>query len=149
MTPTLTSSLVKTRFDYIHFLLHTGTWKSTCGNLIKNLTNADLDFFLECFIHKERIAKSHGSQCGFCTPGIVMSMYTLLRNNPVPTNVEMESAFEGMVCIQQMDLRLCGKFFLLYPVVNVTSHIYAIIKFLDIESAGIFEVWTLIKFSLF
>ena len=32
-----------------------------------------------------------------------MSMYTLLRNNPVPTNVEMESAFEGMVGRQQMD----------------------------------------------
>ena len=45
--------------------------------------------------YKERIAKSHGSQCGFCTPGIVMSMYALLRNNPVPTHKEMESAFEG------------------------------------------------------
>ena len=45
--------------------------------------------------HKERIAKSHGSQCGFCTPGIVMSMYALLRNNPLPTHKEMESAFEG------------------------------------------------------
>ncbi|KAJ7381571.1 hypothetical protein OS493_040403, partial [Desmophyllum pertusum] len=44
----------------------------------------------------ERIAKSHGSQCGFCTPGIVMSMYALLRNNPVPTHKEMESAFEGI-----------------------------------------------------
>ena len=99
MTPTLTSLLVKTSFDYIHLLLHTGTWKSTCGNLIKNLTNTDLDFLLKCFIHKERIAKSHGSQCGFCTPGIVMSMYTLLRNNPVPTNVEMESAFEGNMSV--------------------------------------------------
>src|SRR6202012_366194 len=29
---------------------------------------------------QERIAKSHGSQCGFCTPGIVMSMYTLMRS---------------------------------------------------------------------
>ncbi|KAJ7379816.1 hypothetical protein OS493_012563, partial [Desmophyllum pertusum] len=46
---------------------------------------------------QERIAKSHGSQCGFCTPGIVMSMYALLRNNPVPTHKEMESAFEGML----------------------------------------------------
>jgi len=97
MTPTLTSLLVKTSFDFIHFLLHTGIWKSTCGNLIKNITNADLDFLLFFFIHKERIAKSHGSQCGFCTPGIVMSMYTLLRNNPVPTNIEMESAFEGNI----------------------------------------------------
>lgn len=47
---------------------------------------------------QERIAKSHGSQCGFCTPGIVMSMYALLRNNPVPTHNEMESAFEGNLC---------------------------------------------------
>ena len=28
---------------------------------------------------QQRLAESHGSQCGFCTPGIVMSMYTLLR----------------------------------------------------------------------
>ena len=28
---------------------------------------------------QQRMAASHGSQCGFCTPGIVMSMYTLLR----------------------------------------------------------------------
>ncbi|RMX48187.1 hypothetical protein pdam_00015397 [Pocillopora damicornis] len=47
---------------------------------------------------QERIAKSHGSQCGFCTPGIVMSMYTLLRNNPLPSYKEMESAFEGNLC---------------------------------------------------
>uniref|UniRef100_A0A3P8SN62 2Fe-2S ferredoxin-type domain-containing protein n=1 Tax=Amphiprion percula TaxID=161767 RepID=A0A3P8SN62_AMPPE len=33
---------------------------------------------------QERIAQSHGSQCGFCTPGIVMSMYALLRNQPKP-----------------------------------------------------------------
>ena len=44
---------------------------------------------------QERIAKAHGSQCGFCTPGIVMSMYTFLRNNPMPTEEEMEKAFEG------------------------------------------------------
>jgi hypothetical protein len=44
---------------------------------------------------QELIARSHGSQCGFCTPGIVMSMYTLLRNSPRPTQMEMERAFEG------------------------------------------------------
>ncbi|XP_064622237.1 xanthine dehydrogenase/oxidase-like [Lineus longissimus] len=47
---------------------------------------------------QERIAKAHGSQCGFCTPGIVMSMYTLLRNNPQPHVEEMERAFEGNLC---------------------------------------------------
>ncbi|RXG59407.1 hypothetical protein Avbf_16263 [Armadillidium vulgare] len=39
---------------------------------------------------QERIAKAHGSQCGFCTPGFVMSMYTLLRNNPEPSMNEIE-----------------------------------------------------------
>lgn len=47
---------------------------------------------------QERIAKSHGSQCGFCTPGIVMSMYTLLRNTPKPTAHEVEDAFQGNLC---------------------------------------------------
>ncbi|XP_021073324.1 xanthine dehydrogenase/oxidase [Mus pahari] len=47
---------------------------------------------------QERIAKSHGSQCGFCTPGIVMSMYTLLRNQPEPTVEEIENAFQGNLC---------------------------------------------------
>ncbi|KAF7207112.1 xanthine dehydrogenase/oxidase [Nothobranchius furzeri] len=47
---------------------------------------------------QERIAKSHGSQCGFCTPGIVMSMYALLRNNPIPKMADMEEAFQGNLC---------------------------------------------------
>ncbi|XP_007426249.1 xanthine dehydrogenase/oxidase [Python bivittatus] len=47
---------------------------------------------------QERIAKSHGSQCGFCTPGIVMSMYTLLRNHPQPRMEEIEDAFQGNLC---------------------------------------------------
>lgn len=44
---------------------------------------------------QERIARAHGSQCGFCTPGFVMSMYTLLRNNPKPSENEIEGAFHG------------------------------------------------------
>ncbi|VEN52953.1 unnamed protein product, partial [Callosobruchus maculatus] len=47
---------------------------------------------------QERIAKAHGSQCGFCTPGIVMSMYTLLRNSPKPSFKELEVAFQGNLC---------------------------------------------------
>lgn len=44
---------------------------------------------------QERIAKAHGSQCGFCTPGIVMSMYALLRSIPKPTMENLEVAFQG------------------------------------------------------
>ncbi|KAK6183872.1 hypothetical protein SNE40_006452 [Patella caerulea] len=47
---------------------------------------------------QEQIAKSHGSQCGFCTPGMVMSMYTLLRNNPQPTMLQIEKYLEGNLC---------------------------------------------------
>ena len=43
---------------------------------------------------QQRMAESHGSQCGFCTPGIVMSMYTLLRNNPLPSMEEVETYFQ-------------------------------------------------------
>ncbi|KAI0182030.1 xanthine dehydrogenase [Hypoxylon sp. FL1284] len=47
---------------------------------------------------QERIAKSNGSQCGFCTPGIVMSLYALLRNNENPTEHDVEEAFDGNLC---------------------------------------------------
>ncbi|XP_019642816.1 PREDICTED: xanthine dehydrogenase/oxidase-like [Branchiostoma belcheri] len=47
---------------------------------------------------QERLAKAHGSQCGFCTPGIVMSMYTLLRNHPCPDMDQLEAAFQGNLC---------------------------------------------------
>ncbi|XP_068222819.1 xanthine dehydrogenase/oxidase [Palaemon carinicauda] len=47
---------------------------------------------------QERIAKAHGSQCGFCTPGIVMSMYTLLRNAPVPSMEQIDEYFTGNLC---------------------------------------------------
>lgn len=47
---------------------------------------------------QERIAKSHGSQCGFCTPGFVMSMYSLLRNSPKPSMKDLETAFQGNLC---------------------------------------------------
>ncbi|KAJ2809409.1 hypothetical protein H4R20_000134 [Coemansia guatemalensis] len=47
---------------------------------------------------QQRIALLHGSQCGFCTPGFVMSLYTLLRNNPNPTEREIEECFDGNLC---------------------------------------------------
>ncbi|XP_034035004.1 aldehyde oxidase 6 isoform X3 [Thalassophryne amazonica] len=47
---------------------------------------------------QERIAKAHGSQCGFCTPGMVMSIYTLLRNKPQPTMDDITQALAGNLC---------------------------------------------------
>lgn len=47
---------------------------------------------------QERIAKAHGSQCGFCTPGIVMSMYALLRNKAKLNYADIETALQGNLC---------------------------------------------------
>jgi xanthine dehydrogenase/oxidase len=47
---------------------------------------------------QQRVALGNGSQCGFCTPGIVMSLYALLRNNPTPTEEDVEEAFDGNLC---------------------------------------------------
>lgn len=56
---------------------------------------------------QERIAKLHGSQCGFCTPGIVMSLYAVVRNAYNPDTekfhlsareIEMEGHLDGNLC---------------------------------------------------
>lgn len=47
---------------------------------------------------QEHLANAHGSQCGFCTPGFVMSMYSLLQNKPVPTIPDIEDALAGNLC---------------------------------------------------
>ncbi|XP_068632356.1 xanthine dehydrogenase isoform X2 [Battus philenor] len=47
---------------------------------------------------QERLAKAHGSQCGFCTPGIVMSMYALLRSCENIKFSDMEVALQGNLC---------------------------------------------------
>ncbi|XP_044097196.1 aldehyde oxidase 4-like isoform X2 [Neovison vison] len=47
---------------------------------------------------QERLAKCHGTQCGFCSPGMVMSIYTLLRNHPEPTLEQITKAIGGNLC---------------------------------------------------
>ncbi|XP_059170559.1 xanthine dehydrogenase-like [Physella acuta] len=44
------------------------------------------------------LAEHHGSQCGFCTPGIVMSMYTLLQSDRQPASSEIQEHFDGNLC---------------------------------------------------
>ncbi|KAM5280464.1 aldehyde oxidase-like [Ctenodactylus gundi] len=47
---------------------------------------------------QERLAKCHGTQCGFCSPGMVMSLYTLLRNHPEPSEEQLVDALGGNLC---------------------------------------------------
>ncbi|TVU00883.1 hypothetical protein EJB05_53661 [Eragrostis curvula] len=48
---------------------------------------------------QESLANAHGSQCGFCTPGFVMSMYALLRSSKQPpTEDQIEDSLAGNLC---------------------------------------------------
>lgn len=47
---------------------------------------------------QQALAENNGSQCGYCTPGFVMSMFALYKNNPNPTKPEVEDALVGNLC---------------------------------------------------
>uniref|UniRef100_A0A914Z7G7 FAD-binding PCMH-type domain-containing protein n=1 Tax=Panagrolaimus superbus TaxID=310955 RepID=A0A914Z7G7_9BILA len=47
---------------------------------------------------QERLSRGHGSQCGYCSPGFVMAMYALLRNNPYPSEKEIKQTLKGNLC---------------------------------------------------
>jgi len=40
----------------------------------------------------------HALQCGYCTPGMIISSYSLLKNNPQPTEDEIKTALSGNMC---------------------------------------------------
>ncbi|XP_057953561.1 xanthine dehydrogenase 1-like [Malania oleifera] len=48
---------------------------------------------------QESLAQSHGSQCGFCTPGFIMSMYALSRSSQTPpSEAQIEESLAGNLC---------------------------------------------------
>jgi aerobic carbon-monoxide dehydrogenase small subunit len=47
---------------------------------------------------QEGFKQEHGLQCGFCTPGMLMSSYALLRNNPAPSEDEIRRGISGNLC---------------------------------------------------
>ena len=47
---------------------------------------------------QETIIKTGGVQCGFCTPGMLISATALLNRNPNPTEVEIREALVGNLC---------------------------------------------------
>jgi carbon-monoxide dehydrogenase small subunit len=53
---------------------------------------AELDPIQQGFI------QCHGLQCGFCTPGMMMTTRALLNNNPDPTDAEIREAISGQIC---------------------------------------------------
>jgi len=47
---------------------------------------------------QQAMVDCHGSQCGFCTPGFVMSMFALYKNNPQPSRRHIDEALAGNLC---------------------------------------------------
>ena len=47
---------------------------------------------------QEAFWEQHGLQCGFCTPGMILSACQLLERNPAPTDAEIRSGLEGNLC---------------------------------------------------
>ena len=47
---------------------------------------------------QEAFRDNHGLQCGFCTPGMVMSAIDLVNNNPSPSEHEIRDWLEGNIC---------------------------------------------------
>ncbi len=47
---------------------------------------------------QEAFSEHHGLQCGYCTPGMLMSSYALLSRNPNPSSDEIRKGIQGNVC---------------------------------------------------
>ncbi len=47
---------------------------------------------------QEAFWENHGLQCGYCTPGMIMSAIDLLQQNPNPTEAEIRHGLEGNLC---------------------------------------------------
>ncbi|MCK9245015.1 MAG: (2Fe-2S)-binding protein [Candidatus Marinimicrobia bacterium] len=47
---------------------------------------------------QEELVKAGAVQCGYCTPGVVLSAYALLQTNPHPTEDEIKTALDGHLC---------------------------------------------------
>lgn len=47
---------------------------------------------------QEGFWEKHGLQCGFCTPGVMVTSAALLKRNPNPTDKEIREGLEGVIC---------------------------------------------------
>uniref|UniRef100_A0A4X2L102 FAD-binding PCMH-type domain-containing protein n=1 Tax=Vombatus ursinus TaxID=29139 RepID=A0A4X2L102_VOMUR len=98
---------VITTIDFpLHYLKHCSHYSATaclvpiCSLHGAAVTTVEGIGSIRTRIHpvQERLAKCHGTQCGFCSPGMVMSIYTLLRNYPDPTTDQLMETLSGNLC---------------------------------------------------
>lgn len=61
---------------------------------VEGMANADGSLS----VIQQAFQEYHGLQCGFCTPGMVMSAAALLKDNPKPSEAEVRDYLEGNIC---------------------------------------------------
>ena len=52
----------------------------------------------ELSVIQDAFCEMHGMQCGYCTPGMVLTATALLRDNPQPTREQIAEAISGNIC---------------------------------------------------
>lgn len=52
----------------------------------------------ELSVIQDAFCEAHGMQCGYCTPGMVLTAQALLKHNPAPTRAEIVSAISANIC---------------------------------------------------
>tara|TARA_B100000676_G_C18017499_1_gene810533 strand:- start:848 stop:1318 length:471 start_codon:yes stop_codon:yes gene_type:complete len=81
-----------------------GTSVKSCTQLAVQCEGADVSTIEslatdgELHPMQEAFRQNHGLQCGFCTPGMVMSAVDLVKENPNPTEQEIREWLEGNIC---------------------------------------------------
>ncbi len=77
---------------------------NSCIAPIANIANKEvitIEGFRETKAYRviaDAFADMGGSQCGFCTPGMILATYAVLRDNPHPTEEEARIALSGNLC---------------------------------------------------
>ncbi len=66
------------------------------GHEIRTVEDLERDGVLDPV--QQGFMEEHGLQCGFCTPGMLMTARALLDENPDPTDEEIRTAISGQIC---------------------------------------------------
>lgn len=68
----------------------------TSGHAVRTVEGMEVDGQLDPV--QEGFIQCHGLQCGFCTPGMMLTARALLDRNPNPTDAEIREAISGQIC---------------------------------------------------
>ena len=69
-----------------------------CTGIHEIVTVEGLGTMEELHPVQEAFWEAHGAQCGFCTPGILMTLVPFLQENPAPSEQEIREAISGNLC---------------------------------------------------